>query len=169
MDSGTQIIQAGVSPIIVISACGLLSLAFYNRLTAVVARLRSFHREQLQVNEAIEHCRRALELQPTLATAEYNWANALLQKKDWHGAMEHYRAALKLQPIYPMAENNLANLLSQANRVDEAMEHYRSAIASAPKVALMHNNLGNALVRQGHVDEAIVAFRAQACLGNGKS
>jgi hypothetical protein len=53
MDSGTQIIQAGVGPIIVISACGLLSLAFYNRLAAVVARLRSFHREQLQVTDAL--------------------------------------------------------------------------------------------------------------------
>ncbi|MGA2497383.1 MAG: DUF2721 domain-containing protein [Tepidisphaeraceae bacterium] len=43
----SKIISAGVGPIIVISACGLLCLAFYNRLAAVVARLRSLHREQL--------------------------------------------------------------------------------------------------------------------------
>jgi hypothetical protein len=56
MPSGTQIIQAGVSPIIVISACGLLCLAFYNRMAAVVGRLRAFHREQLQVTEALAKC-----------------------------------------------------------------------------------------------------------------
>ena len=50
----TQIISAGVGPIIVISACGLLCLAFYNRLTAVVTRLRGFDRERLQEQEALE-------------------------------------------------------------------------------------------------------------------
>ena len=41
------VVSAGVGPIIVISACGLLCLAVYNRLTAVVTRLRSFQRERL--------------------------------------------------------------------------------------------------------------------------
>lgn len=52
MDNWNHIIQAGVAPIIVISACGLLCLAFYNRLAAVVGRLRAFHREQLQAADA---------------------------------------------------------------------------------------------------------------------
>ena len=50
----SQIIAAGVGPIIVISAAGLLCLAFYNRLTAVVTRLRGFDRERLQEQESIE-------------------------------------------------------------------------------------------------------------------
>src|SRR3954451_32322 len=54
MDNWTRIISAGVGPIIVISACGLLCLAFYNRLAAVVTRLRSFHREQLHEQEALD-------------------------------------------------------------------------------------------------------------------
>ena len=43
-----RIAAAAVVPVVVISACGLLCLAFYNRLAAVVSRLRSFHRERLQ-------------------------------------------------------------------------------------------------------------------------
>src|SRR5215213_10160534 len=58
MDQWTRIISAGVGPIIVISACGLLCLAFYNRMAAVVARLRIFHREQLHEQEALARCRR---------------------------------------------------------------------------------------------------------------
>ena len=42
-----QIISAGVGPIIVISACGLLLLAFFNRITNVIMRLRVMQRERL--------------------------------------------------------------------------------------------------------------------------
>src|SRR5439155_5458231 len=49
-----KLISAGVGPIIVISACGLLCLAFYNRLAAVVTRLRSFHRERLHEQDALD-------------------------------------------------------------------------------------------------------------------
>jgi hypothetical protein len=50
----SHIVTAGVGPIIVISAAGLLCLAFYNRLTAVVTRLRGFDRERLQEQDAID-------------------------------------------------------------------------------------------------------------------
>ena len=52
MGDWSNIITAGVGPVIVISACGLLCLAFYNRLAAVVTRLRGFHRERLHEHEA---------------------------------------------------------------------------------------------------------------------
>lgn len=45
--SWTEIITASVVPIVIISACGLLCLAFYNRLGVVVTRLRSLQRERL--------------------------------------------------------------------------------------------------------------------------
>ena len=53
MTDWSKVISAGVGPIIVISACGLLCLAFYNRLAAVVTRLRSFDRERLHEQEAL--------------------------------------------------------------------------------------------------------------------
>lgn len=43
----SKIIVASVTPVVVISASGLLCLAFYNRLAAIVSRLRGFHRERL--------------------------------------------------------------------------------------------------------------------------
>ena len=58
MDNWTRIISAGVGPIIVISACGLLCLAFYNRMAAVVTRLRAFHREQMHEQEGLARSRR---------------------------------------------------------------------------------------------------------------
>jgi hypothetical protein len=41
------IITSSVVPVVIISACGLLCLAFYNRLAVVVTRLRSLQRERL--------------------------------------------------------------------------------------------------------------------------
>jgi hypothetical protein len=50
----TSIISLSVLPVVIISACGLLSLAFYGRLAAVVSRLRGFQREILVEQEKRE-------------------------------------------------------------------------------------------------------------------
>jgi hypothetical protein len=49
----SKIIGASVTPVVVISASGLLCLAFYNRLAAIVSRLRGFHRERLHEQDEI--------------------------------------------------------------------------------------------------------------------
>src|SRR3954469_25859149 len=54
MTDWSRFITAGVGPIIVISACGLLCLAFYNRLAAIVSRLRGFQRERLHEQEKMD-------------------------------------------------------------------------------------------------------------------
>jgi len=49
-----KIISSAVVPVVIISACGLLALAFYNRMAAIVSRLRGFQRERLQAQEHME-------------------------------------------------------------------------------------------------------------------
>lgn len=44
-----KIIQLLVAPVVMISACGLLGLALYNRLHAIVTRARAFHKERFDV------------------------------------------------------------------------------------------------------------------------
>ncbi|HTW94418.1 MAG TPA: DUF2721 domain-containing protein [Tepidisphaeraceae bacterium] len=61
-----RVISSAVVPVVIISACGLLALAFYNRLAAIVSRLRAFQRERLLERERIQnstsrHGRRLLE------------------------------------------------------------------------------------------------------------
>ena len=46
-----KVIGASVVPVVIISACGLMCLAFYNRLAAIVSRLRAFQRERLEAQE----------------------------------------------------------------------------------------------------------------------
>ena len=49
-----KIISVSVVPVVIISACGLLCLAFYNRLAAIVSRLRGFQRERLHEQELLQ-------------------------------------------------------------------------------------------------------------------
>ena len=49
-----KIVPASVVPVVGLSACGLLALAFYNRMVAIVARLRSFQRERLSHIESLD-------------------------------------------------------------------------------------------------------------------
>lgn len=45
---GAQAIQQLLAPVVMISACGLLCMAMYNRLTAIVSRIRQFNRERME-------------------------------------------------------------------------------------------------------------------------
>lgn len=60
----SKVISASVVPVVIISACGLLCLAFYNRLSAIVGRLRSFQRERLQEQDWL--ARHAQDADPTV-------------------------------------------------------------------------------------------------------
>jgi hypothetical protein len=52
MEQALKLIQALVAPVVMISANGLICLALYNRLAAIVSRARAFHRERF---DAIAH------------------------------------------------------------------------------------------------------------------
>lgn len=44
-----QLISVSVTPVVLISACGLITLALYNRLGAILARIRVFHQQKIDL------------------------------------------------------------------------------------------------------------------------
>lgn len=72
-----KVVASSVVPVVVISACGLLCLAFYNRLAAVVSRLRAFHRERLHEQAALERHSAAGTSDPAAAEAAERAARLL--------------------------------------------------------------------------------------------
>src|SRR4051794_19625271 len=78
MQDWSRVISAGVGPIIVISACGLLCLAFYNRLAAVVTRLRIFQKQRLDEQEALARLRASGNDDP-IATVRHQELLGMLQ------------------------------------------------------------------------------------------
>jgi hypothetical protein len=77
MEDLSKIISAGTGPIIVISACGLLCLAYYNRLSGLVARLRLFHRERLKEQEELGRQRASAQPDPAAFTMHQEMLESL--------------------------------------------------------------------------------------------
>lgn len=44
-----QLISASVTPVVLVSACALVTLALYNRLGAILARIRAFHQQKVEL------------------------------------------------------------------------------------------------------------------------
>ena len=61
-----SLITASVVPVVVISSSGLLCLAFYNRLAAIVSRLRGFQRERLEQQERLDRARLAQQAEAVI-------------------------------------------------------------------------------------------------------
>jgi len=51
--NGVGVISTAAVPVVMISACSLLSVAFYNRMAAIVSRLRSLQRECIEHQEKL--------------------------------------------------------------------------------------------------------------------
>jgi tetratricopeptide (TPR) repeat protein len=81
---------------------------------------------------AIAAFRKALALDPDLASAWYSLGVALEDVRDYPEAAEAYRAALRLRPGFHEAAFNLGIALQGAGRIDEAMDAYAEALRIKP-------------------------------------
>ena len=127
------------------------SLAHYNLGVALAGRG--------QVDEAIAHYRKALEIKPNFAEAHDNLGLALAGRGQVDEAIAHYRKALEIKPDRAEAHYNLGDALAGRGQVDEAIAHFRKALEIKPDFAEAHYNLGVALAGRGQVDEAIAHYR----------
>ncbi len=112
-----------------------------------------------EVDEAIVHYRKALEINPHDAQLQSNLGMAFFKKGRFDEAMARYDAALEIDPGNAPIQDNLGNALLQKGKVDEAMGRYQLALQIDPNFAMARYNLGNILVRKGRVDEAIVEYQ----------
>ena len=111
-------------------------------------------------NEALEHYRRAIEIDPDYKEGHHNLGLTLAGRGDVAGAKREYSEALRIDPSYKEAHNNLAAVLFFEEDLAGAIDHYRRAIAIDPAFKEARNNLGVVLMNQGKVADAIDAYRA---------
>jgi tetratricopeptide (TPR) repeat protein len=115
-----------------------------------------------EVDEAIAHYQKTLEMSPDSADADYNLGNALLQKGEIDAAILHCQRAVTIQPNDPEAQVGLGNALFQKGLIDESIIHYQKALAIRPYYVTAHYNLSSAFLKKGEIDEAI--FHCQTAL-----
>jgi len=172
-----RVVTASVVPVVMISACGLLCLAFYNRLAAIVGRLRCFQRERLHEQELlkrdwgdgddIDTHRKVLELLETQTTRVMRRARLI------RATLQFLLLAIALliacsmllglsvvwaDAMYPAVIFFLAGLLSMFGAMMAAMME----LASALEPAELESRFVSEIVHQDAVDAPVDARAADA-------
>jgi tetratricopeptide (TPR) repeat protein len=84
-------------------------------------------RQEGKLDEAIEHYKRAVELDPNYPEAEHNLGAALAMQKKYPEAIVHFQKALSINPARPNTWSNLAKAYAEQGD----FEHARAAAQKA--------------------------------------
>ena len=119
------------------------------------------------VNEAIAHYQKALQIKPDSVVARINLGNILLQKGNTDEAIAHYQKALQINPDSVEACYDLGSALLKKGSVDEAIACFKKALQINPDYAEIHNNLAWLLATcpDAHVRDGVqaVKYAEHAC------
>jgi len=108
----------------------------------------------VDVAEAMQEFRRAIELDPILWDAHYNLANLLVKTEDLSEAVAEYREVVKIKPAHQYIHYNLGVVLNRLGRTDEAIGEYREAIRRNPNFAGSYTELVDLHCKRGEYNLA---------------
>jgi tetratricopeptide (TPR) repeat protein len=111
-----------------------------------------------QIDEAIGHYEKAVELEPGEALTRLNLGKALTARGRVDEAISHLRKAMDLQPDGASIAFALGNALVSQGRLDEAIAYYQKSAQLQPDSAAAANTLGSAWLAKGDVEQAISWF-----------
>jgi tetratricopeptide (TPR) repeat protein len=89
-------------------------------------------KRQGQVNEAIEHFKKTIEIDPQFTEAYNNMGNAYMDIGRSEEAVRQYRSALNLAPNDPLIHLNIGHALAKRWELEEALLHYGQALNLRP-------------------------------------
>jgi len=114
---------------------------------------------QARPEEAIEHCRQSLLLQPEQFDAHYNMGLACQSMGDLDRAEACYRKSLEQDSANARALNNLGVVLEARGRSQEAVSAFAQAIDCQSDFAMAHYNLAISRDTLGDYGGAVSSYR----------
>ena len=119
-----------------------------------------------QLNAAIGHLRRSLEIHPTYKNPYLLLGNAYIYLENFEKAIEEYQNGLKLDPQFKDIKTNLALAYremgriygQQKNDLPKAIEYLEKAVEYNPKDGQAYSNLGTCYGLTGQTQKAIDAL-----------
>lgn len=114
--------------------------------------------------EAERRFRRAIELNPSDATARHWFSFFLGDMGRFDEALAEAKRARGLDPLSPVVDANLGLAYFRARRYDEAVAHLQRTLAMNPRFGYAHVCLGLAYLRNDMVERAILEFQAAKAL-----
>jgi tetratricopeptide (TPR) repeat protein len=116
--------------------------------------LGGYHFAQQNMPQAIEHYKKATELNPNYSTAFNILGYAYRQSADYANAEQAFKKYIELIPNDPNPYDSYAELLLKMGRFDESVAQYRKALAIDANFINSHQGIAAALMYQGKPDEA---------------
>lgn len=116
--------------------------------------------ERGELDGAIVHLRRAIELQPDFAAAHGGLGAALLSRGELEAALTHLERAIELDPRDAVPHCNLGLLLEKRGDLDGALAAYEATTALDPWNATAHAHAAKLLGMRGKLDAALASYRA---------
>ena len=98
------------------------------------------------LDEAVRHYRRALQIDPDHTEAHGNLGNALAEQGRLDEAIGHYRQALRTEPNNAGLHHNLGRGLVMAGQLAGALEHFQEAVRLKPNRPDSLNSIAQILV-----------------------
>ncbi len=134
-------------------------------LAEVQTALASDRFHHFDFSGAVSALKRAIELNPSFATAHQYYGNVIL----WvfgrtDEAIAEHRRAQELDPFSLIISVGLGVAFYVARRYDEAMEQLQKTLEMDQNFASTHISLGFVYVRKSMFEEAIAEFRKVNCL-----
>jgi predicted O-linked N-acetylglucosamine transferase (SPINDLY family) len=120
-----------------------------------------------RTERAAQLIRKAIGLNPNIASAHSNLGHALTELKHPAEALASYDKAIILKPDYAEADNGRGVALLNLNRPTEALASYDKAIALKPGYAEPYNNRGTALLDQNRPADALASYDKAIALKPG--
>jgi len=116
--------------------------------------------QQGNTERAVEHLRRALELDPNDATIHATLGQVFWQTGEYELAEEHFRRALSVDPKFSRGRNNYAAFLYDRGRYEEAARQLEIVVDDTlyDARASAFLNLGKSLQKLGRTLEAEEAY-----------
>lgn len=108
---------------------------------------------------------RAIELNPSSATAHQWFAHYYMAKGDLTHATEEMAVALRLEPMSPIINVGMGWCAYYSRQYGKAIQHFRFVTEMDPDFALGHQTLGMALLENGQNPEAVKEYEEAAKLG----
>ena len=102
---------------------------------------------------------RAIELNPSYATAHHWYAYCLIAMGRTEEALREIRRAEESDPLSLIIQTDVAEMLHFARRYDEAIEQARKALGMDPNFVLAYRILGWALAQKGQYSEATTELK----------
>lgn len=129
-------------------------------------------------DDAIEHYRLAVELNPRMTEAHFNLGKLLRDREEWAAAEASYKAGwqqvceirretVARNPQDVDAQKDLGTVLQLLERIAEAKVCYRRALELRPGDRAATYNMGSALLTEGNSREAEGYFRELITSGGG--